>query len=79
VDRVNTSATFFELGGTSLGAMDVILRVCDTFEVNLPLQTVFQCPTIPLLAEAVEAAIAAEIAQLTDEEAEEQAGGVPLA
>jgi len=70
VDCVDASATFFEQGGTSIGAMEVILRICDTFEVDLPLQTVFQRPTIPLLAEAVESAIVAEIARLTDEEAE---------
>lgn len=79
VERVDASATFFELGGTSIGAMEVILRICDTFEVDLPLQTVFQRPTIPLLAEAVEAAIVAEIARLTDEEAEGLAGSGPPA
>ena len=79
VDRVDASATFFELGGTSLGAMEVILRVCDAFDVDLPLQIVFQRPTIALLAEAVEAAIAADIAQLTDEEADGLAGSLPLA
>ena len=79
VDRVDASATFFELGGTSLGAMEVILRVCDAFDVDLSLQTVFQRPTIALLAEAVEAAIAADIAQLTDEEADGLAGSLPLA
>ena len=79
VDRVDASATFFELGGTSLGAMEVILRICDAFDVDLPLQTVFQRPTIALLAEAVEAAIAADIAQLTDEEADGLAGSLPLA
>jgi acyl carrier protein len=79
VERVDASATFFELGGTSIGAMEVILRVCDTFGVDLPLQTVFQRPTIPFLVEAVEAAIAAELAALTDEEAEGLAGGGPPA
>ena len=79
VERVDTAATFFELGGTSIGAMEVILRICDTFEVDLPLQTVFQRPTVPLLAEAVESAIAAEVAGLTDEEAERLAGGGPPA
>jgi amino acid adenylation domain-containing protein len=79
VDSVDASATFFELGGTSLGAMEVILRICDAFDVDLPLQTVFQRPTIAPLAEAVEAAIAADIAHLTDEEADGLAGSLPLA
>jgi acyl carrier protein len=79
LERIDTGATFFELGGTSIGAMEVILRICDTFEVDLPLQTVFQRPTVPLLAEAVESAIAAEVAGLTDEEAERLAGGGPPA
>ena len=79
VDRVDASATFFELGGTSIGAMEVILRICDAFEVDLPLHIVFQRPTIPLLAGAVEAAIAVQLEELTDAEAERLASGGPAA
>ena len=44
LDRVGARTSFFELGGTSLGAMEVALRICREFEVDLPLQTVFTRP-----------------------------------
>jgi acyl-CoA synthetase (AMP-forming)/AMP-acid ligase II/acyl carrier protein len=70
VDSPGTVDSFFRLGGTSLGAMNVMLAICRTFEVNLPLQTIFQTPTIRELATLVEAAILEEVAGLSDEEAE---------
>ena len=40
-DRVGAQTSFFELGGTSLGAMETALRICNEFDVDLPLQTLF--------------------------------------
>jgi amino acid adenylation domain-containing protein len=73
--RVGTHTSFFELGGTSLGAMEVALRICNEFDVDLPLQTVFTCPTVAQLAQAVEDLILQEVEALSDEEAERLAGG----
>ncbi|HUF64319.1 MAG TPA: amino acid adenylation domain-containing protein [Verrucomicrobiales bacterium] len=70
-------ARFFEMGGTSLAAMEVIFRICREFSVELPLQTVFQHPTIGALAEQVEQAVLSEVEALTEEQAEDlvQGGG----
>ncbi|MEO8257699.1 MAG: amino acid adenylation domain-containing protein [Acidobacteriota bacterium] len=70
IGAVGARTSFFELGGTSLAAMEVMLRICDEFEVDLPLQTLFQRQTIQQLARAVEDIIAQEIADLSDDEAE---------
>jgi acyl carrier protein len=78
VDRVGAHTTVFALGGTSLAAMEIALRICREFEVDLPLQTVFAAPTVAQLAEHVEALIVREVAALSDEEAERriaEAGG----
>jgi acyl-CoA synthetase (AMP-forming)/AMP-acid ligase II/acyl carrier protein len=41
---------FFELGGDSLRATQVINRVRDLFEINLPIATIFRKPTVAELA-----------------------------
>ena len=50
--------------------MEVMLKICNHFEIDLPLQTVFQNKTITALAEVVEAKLFEEISGLSDEEAE---------
>jgi acyl carrier protein len=72
--RVGARTSFFVLGGTSLGAMEIALRICAEFEVDLPLHTVFTRPTVALLARTVEDLITEQVAALTDEEAERLAG-----
>jgi acyl carrier protein len=69
IERVAAHRSFFALGGTSLAAMEAMLRVCNEFDVDLPLQTLFQHPTVAQLAKAVEDRIVEEIASLSDEEA----------
>ena len=69
-ERVSAGESFFQFGGTSLAAMEVMLKICNHFEIDLPLQTVFQNKTITALAEVVEAKLFEEISGLSDEEAE---------
>ncbi len=67
---VSRRSRFFEMGGSSLAAMEVIFRICREFSVDLPLQTVFQHATIAGLAERVELAVLSELEALSEEEAE---------
>jgi len=49
-------ANFFDLGGHSLRATQVISRIRQTFDLDLPLRILFECPTIASFATAIETA-----------------------
>ncbi|MEV5602559.1 amino acid adenylation domain-containing protein [Streptomyces sp. NPDC052299] len=69
VERVGALDDFFDLGGHSLLATRVIARVRATAELTVPLRTLFTHRTVAAFAEAVEAALTAEIEALSEEEA----------
>ncbi|HWX21796.1 MAG TPA: amino acid adenylation domain-containing protein [Candidatus Binatia bacterium] len=56
VERVGVHDNFFELGGHSLTATRVNSRVSGTFQIELPLQELFDSPTVAELAEKIDAA-----------------------
>jgi aspartate racemase len=58
-DQISCDDNFFELGGHSLLATQVISRTRDEFKVELPLQTIFEAPTVAQLADEIEAASSA--------------------
>ena len=66
-ERVGVTQNFFALGGHSLLATQVLVRIADTFDVQVPIRTFFQHPTIAGLASAIEAAGSPVLAAMLDE------------
>jgi acyl carrier protein len=54
VEKIGVQDNFFELGGHSLLATQVISRVREAFQVEVPLPTLIETPTISGLAEQIE-------------------------
>ncbi len=53
LDRVSVQDNFFELGGHSLLATQVTSRIRETFDIELPIWTIFETLTIAGLAQAI--------------------------
>jgi amino acid adenylation domain-containing protein len=59
---------FFMLGGNSLMGAQVVMRVAETFGIDLPLGTLFDAPTVRELAAEIEQLIFAMVEAMSDEE-----------
>jgi amino acid adenylation domain-containing protein len=60
VERISIKDNFFELGGHSLLATQVMSRVREAFQAEVPLRALFETPTIEGIATRVEAALQAD-------------------
>ncbi len=56
VEQIGRDDNFLRMGGTSLTALQLIHRVQETFQVEMPLQASFDAPTIAEFAKRIEAA-----------------------
>jgi len=50
VDRVGLDDDFFELGGDSLGVVELVAEIADRFSVDVPTSTVVEAPTVAELS-----------------------------
>ena len=69
LEQVGIDDNFFMLGGHSLLGTQVILRVADTFDVNLTLRTLFDAATVRELSAEVERLLLARLEDMSEDEA----------
>ena len=70
LERVGIHDNFFNLGGHSLLVAQIIARLRNTFQIELPAPTIFRLPTIAELAVVIEEMLLEEIEELDEEEAQ---------
>ena len=68
LETVGIDDNFFMLGGHSLLGTQIIAQITEMFGVDLPLRSLFEAPTIRLLAAEVEQRIIAKLESMSEDE-----------
>ena len=74
-EGIGVEDDFFELGGDSLLATQVVSRLRAAFDVDLPLRRFFEGATIAALAEKIEDLLVGKLESMSEEEAESRVAG----
>lgn len=88
VEKVGAMDNFFDLGGNSLGASQVVSRVIQEFHLDLPVKALFDCPTVAQMAAVITtnqanrasdtelAQLLGEVDAMTEEEAQRRVNDI---
>jgi amino acid adenylation domain-containing protein len=69
IREIGVRDSFFDLGGHSLLGIQLLSRVRDAFQVELPLRAVFEAPTIAELAALIEEAVRQDLESVGETQA----------
>lgn len=70
IAEIGAADDFFEIGGNSLVAVQLVSRIRAVFQIDISIATVFEQPVLAQLAAAVDEAVLIKITSMTDQEAE---------
>jgi acyl carrier protein len=73
---IGVNDSFFELGGNSLLATQLAVRLGETFPVEVPLRALFEAATIRDLARLLESLLVAKVDSLSEAEAAQLLAGI---
>ena len=88
VERIGRHDNFFELGGHSLLVIQVMVRIREAFQVDVPFRALFASPTVAGLGEALRglsaqidptAEVLVELSRLSDQEVTAMLTPAPVA